>query len=144
VLSESRRAARIQVVEDHIRHENAHELKPLVATFGGSPEWHSMPTGEVFSTHADIHGFYAALFTGFPDFWLEIRARHISDQAVVIEGDLGGTHRGEWAGLGPTGRSARVPFCAVFTFDDDDRLKAEIVYFDRLSLLTQLGVMGSS
>jgi hypothetical protein len=31
--------------------------------------------------------------------------------------------------------------CAIFTFDDSARIEAETVYFDRLTVLTQLGVM---
>jgi hypothetical protein len=45
-------------------------------------------------------------------------------------------------GVPPTRKPVRVPFCAVFTFDADDKIKGEIVYYDRLSLLSQLGVIG--
>ena len=31
--------------------------------------------------------------------------------------------------------------CAIFTFTDDDLVKAESVYYDQLSLLSQLGVI---
>jgi hypothetical protein len=31
----------------------------------------------------------------------------------------------------------------VFTFDDADKIKAETAYFDRLTVLTQLGVAGA-
>jgi len=47
-------------------------------------------------------------------------------------------------GIKPTSKPAAVPFCAIFTFRDDNRLKSEIVYFDRLALLSQLGVINLS
>ena len=37
-----------------------------------------------------------------------------------------------------------VPFCAVFSFTEDDRLKSETAYFDRYSILSQLGVISPS
>jgi hypothetical protein len=34
----------------------------------------------------------------------------------------------------------RFPLCAIFTFASDDKIDAEIVYHDRLTVLSQLGV----
>ena len=114
-------------------------MEPLVATFGEDPEWHHTPGGDVLTGHDAIGGFYGALFSAFPDFWLDIRHKHVAEEAVIVEGYLGGTQQGDWMGVPPSGRSVRIPFCAVFTFTSEDRLKAEIVYYDRLSMLTQLG-----
>jgi len=60
--------------------------------------------------------------------------------AVVLEAIATGTHRGAWKGIPPTGKSVRFPLCAVFTFAEDDKIQAEIVYYDRLTVLAQLGV----
>jgi steroid delta-isomerase-like uncharacterized protein len=140
MMTPERREARLRVVQEHVECEQSHELERLVATFGDSPEWHHKSDGQVLSGHASIRGFYGALFQGFPDFWLRIHHTHVTDDAVILEGELGGTHKAEWMQLAPTGRTVTVPFCALFTFTDDDRLKSEIVYYDRLTLLTQLGV----
>jgi len=131
--------ARLRVVDDHIRFECAHELDPLMGTFGSEPEWHNRAAEEVLNGHDSIREFYAKLFRGFPDFWLDVRQRRVAQDSVVVEGILGGTHTGEWMGIKPTSKPAAVPFCAIFTFRDDNRLKSEIVYFDRLALLSQLG-----
>jgi len=135
---------RMHVVDDHIAHETAHRLEPLVATFGANPEWHDKAGGNVMTGAASIHDFYAALFRAFPDFWLDVQRKHSAAGAIVVEGDLGGTHRAEWQGIPATGKSVRIPFCAVFTFDANDSIQAEIVYFDRLSMLIQLGVMNQT
>jgi len=50
------------------------------------------------------------------------------------------THKLEWSGIPPGGRSVDVPFCAIFVFDEE-RLLSERLYFDFASLLTQLGVL---
>jgi steroid delta-isomerase-like uncharacterized protein len=137
----NRTAARLRMVDEHIAHESAHRLEPLVATFGAEPEWHDTAGGQMLAGDEAIRQFYAALFHGFPDFWLEVRRKHVAADAVIVEGDLGGTHQGEWMNVSATGRKVRIPFCAVFTFTADDKLKAEIVYYDRLSLMSQLGVI---
>ena len=140
MLAQHRVDARRRVVDEHIVSEVEHRLDPLVATFGDAPEWHNKPGGQVMKGHGEIRDFYAALFEGFPDFSLDIHARHVADEAVIVQGELSGTHRGEWMGIAPTGRSVRVPFCAVFTFTDDDRLRSETAYYDSLTFLTQMGV----
>jgi hypothetical protein len=33
-----------------------------------------------------------------------------------------------------------IPLCGVYTFDDDDQLAGERIYYDRASVLRQLGV----
>jgi steroid delta-isomerase-like uncharacterized protein len=133
--------ARLRVVEDHARFESTHELGPLVATFGDSPEWHNQAGEQVLHGHDAIRGFYADLFQGFPDFSLDLGRKHEAKDSIVVEGTLRGTHRATWMGMPATGKTIAVPFCAVFTFTPDDRIKAEIVYYDRVMLLTQLGVL---
>ena len=141
-MSDSRKAeARLRVVDEHIAHEVAHRLDPLVATFGDDPEWHNKAAGEVMHGHSMIRDFYAALFEGFPDFDVDVQHKHVTPGAVIIEAELRGTHRGEWMGVSATGKSIRVPICAVFTFTPDDRVKTETVYFDRVTILSQLGAV---
>jgi len=136
-------AARLRAVDDHIRFECAHELDGLMATFGSDPEWHNQAGEQVLRGHDAIRGFYGELFRGFPDFRLEVRQRHVALESVIVEGVLAGTQTGEWMGIQPAAKTVAVPFCAIFTFTDDNRLKAEVVYYDRLSFLSQLGVLDS-
>ncbi len=136
--------ARLRAVEDHIRFEAAHDLDSLVDTFGDAAEWHNKPANDVMKGRNAIRTFYSDLFAGFPDFWLEIPKRYYAGDAIIVEGTFGGTHTGPWLGIAPTGRKVSVPLCAVFTFTDDDRIKAEIAYYDRLTILEQLGVSPAS
>ena len=135
--------ARWRAVEDHIRCEAAHDLDALVDTFGANAEWHNKPSNDVLHGHDAIRNFYGDLFAGFPDFWLDIRNRRTADDAIIVDGLFGGTHAGEWIGIAATGRKVSVPFCAVFTFTEDDRIKSETAYYDRLTILEQLGVLAS-
>jgi hypothetical protein len=44
-------------------------------------------------------------------------------------------------GIPRSAKNVEIPFCAVFTFTEDDRVKAEKVYYDRYSILAQLAVI---
>jgi steroid delta-isomerase-like uncharacterized protein len=134
-------AARLRVVDDHIRFECAHDLGSVMDTFGHEPEWHNQAGEQVLRGYEPIHGFYHDLFAGFPDFRIDVKERRVADDAVIVEGILRGTQTGAWMGIPPTGKSVAVPFSAVFTFTPDDRVKKEIVYYDRMTLLGQLGVL---
>ena len=58
---------------------------------------------------------------------------------AIAEGPAG-THLGGWRGLPATGRRVEFPLCGVYTFDPDDHLAGEKIYYDRGTVLRQLGV----
>jgi len=69
-----------------------------------------------------------------------VRHRHVTDEAILVEVVIRGTHLGGWRGLPPTGRRVEFPLCGVYTFDAEDRLAGEKIYYDRGTVLRQLGV----
>jgi steroid delta-isomerase-like uncharacterized protein len=79
----------------------------------------------------------SGMFKGFPDFTVEVVKTHHSDDAVILEVKMKGTHLGDWAGLKPTGREMNVPVACIFEFDGN-RLVCEKVYFDMATLMNQL------
>jgi predicted ester cyclase len=79
----------------------------------------------------------SGMFKGFPDFTVEIIKTYHSDNAVILEIRLNGTHLGDWSGLKPTGRMTNIPVACIFDFDEV-RLICEKVYFDMATLMNQL------
>ena len=71
---------------------------------------------------------------------IEVQKRYTSEDAVVVEVAISGHHLGVWRGLPPTGRPVRFPLCGIFVFDHDDRLAGEKIYYDRATVLRQLGI----
>ncbi len=53
---------------------------------------------------------------------------------------ISGTHTGDWRGLPATGRKVSFPLCGIFTFDPGGRILGEKIYYDRASVLKQLGI----
>jgi len=60
---------------------------------------------------------------------------------VLLETTVSGTLEGNWRELPGTGREVEFDACAVFAFDDQDKLAGERLYYDRASLLRQLGIL---
>jgi steroid delta-isomerase-like uncharacterized protein len=136
----NRRSARIAIVEEHIRLENAHDLEGVLQTFGDSARYDDEAWGEHYSGRDGVHSFYEQLLKALPDLEIRVQRRHVTDDAILVEVVIRGTQLGSWRGLPATGRRVEVPLCGVYTFDADDRLAGEKIYYDRATVLNQLGV----
>jgi steroid delta-isomerase-like uncharacterized protein len=133
-------AARMRVVEEHIRHENNHDLQGIMSTFGDSAAYEEQPWNECYEGLDAVRGYYTQLLTALPDLDIDVRRRHVADDAIVLEVIISGTHQGAWRGLPATGRRVRFPLCATYTFTPDDKLAGERIYYDRATVFRQLGL----
>jgi steroid delta-isomerase-like uncharacterized protein len=138
-IDERRIAARIALVDEHNLAEMDVDLDRTLATLNEAPDYKM--NNDEFSGRESVRAFYADLYTGFPDLHLEITRRYVSDEAIIIEVTFSGTHKGQWNGIPATGRRVQFPLCAIFPFDENDRLAGERVYFDSALLLRQLGAL---
>lgn len=133
------RARRDAIVREHMEAENRLEFDAALATFA-HPRYEIVPTGQVYDGREQVSGYYASSRAAFPDQRNEVVALHHTDDAVIAEFRLMGTHRGPLLGIPPTGRAFTCPMIAVFLFDGD-RIVCERVYFDSATILRQLGVL---
>ncbi len=132
--------ARTAIVREHMESENRHDFDRAIATFH-HPRYELVGTGEVFDGEAAVRQYFADTRTAFPDQRNTLVALHPSDDAVIAEFILEGTHTGPLRGLPATGKAFSLPMIAVFMFDPGgDRIMCERVYFDSASLLRQLGL----
>jgi steroid delta-isomerase-like uncharacterized protein len=134
------RSARVAVVEQHIRLENAHDLEGVLGTFGEGARYDDEAWGEHHLGRDGVRSFYEQMMAALPDLEIDVQRRHVTGDAIVLEVVIRGTHLGEWRGLPATGRRVEVPLCGVYTFDSEDRLAGEKIYYDRGTVLRQLGV----
>ena len=140
VISQDKRSARIAIVEQHIRLENEHDLEGVLRTFGDTARYDDEPWDEHYKGRNGVRLFYEQLMKALPDLEIEVQHRHVTDEAILVEVVIRGTHLGGWRGLPATGRRVEFPLCGVYTFDLDDRLAGEKIYYDRGTVLRQLGV----
>lgn len=138
--SNSTMSARLRIVDEHVGLENEHDLDGIMRTFGETARYDDEPWGTHYTGRDEVRAFYAQLLRAMPDLHLDVQRRHASDNAVILEVVIRGRHLGTWRGLPATGRQIEFPLCGVFTFDQDNRLAGEKIYYDRATVLRQLGV----
>jgi steroid delta-isomerase-like uncharacterized protein len=138
--NEDAQSSRLALVEQHIRLENQHDLEGVLHTFGDTARYDDEAWGEHYEGGNGVRQFYEQLMKALPDLKIEVQRRHVSDDAIVMEVMIRGTHLGEWRGLPATARRVEIPLCGVYTFDADGRLAGEKIYYDRGTVLRQLGV----
>jgi len=133
-------ATRIAIVDQHIRLENQHDLDGVLGTFGKAAQYDDEAWCEHYQGRDGVRLFYRQIMKALPDLKIEVLRRHITHDAILLEVVIHGTHLGAWRGLPSTGRTVRFPVCGVYTFDADDLLAGERIYYDRGTVLRQLGV----
>ncbi|HEY6119919.1 MAG TPA: ester cyclase [Pyrinomonadaceae bacterium] len=140
LLETKRVEARKAVVDEHIRCENRHDLDAVIATFGTDARYDDEPWSDHRTGLDGVRSYYTELMRALPDLTIEVKHQHLGSDSVVVEVTIRGTHLGPWRGLPATGRSLEFPLCGVYTFDDNDRLAGERIYYDRGAVLGQLGL----
>lgn len=135
-LSDEVRARREKVVLDHFHDEVEQDWDAVLSTFP-HPRYEIVPTQTVHDGGAAVRGYYHETRVAFPDQRHEMIALRHSEDAVIVEFYLLGTHRGPLGPVPPTGGSFKVRMTAFFVFAGEE-LVCERVYFDQLSLLRQL------
>lgn len=135
--------ARLKLYEEHARAENAHDVAAIMATLGRQPRY--VMNGTIIEGYDVIRDQYEGMgwvnAGGFSQLKVEATAWLVGEDAIVVEALLRGTHSAEWQGIPATGRSFAIPVCAIFTFDEEEKVADERIYFDSSLLLRQLGVL---
>lgn len=129
---------RVQIVNKHMRLENAHDFAACIGEFG-RPRYEVMANGEVYDGAGRVDEFLSENRHAFPDFVFEPTRVSPTPDAVLVEGVFKGTHEGTWRGLPATGRHVSFPMCLIFEFEGEVMVN-ERIYFDLGTPLRQLGV----
>ena len=136
MTGEELRAERERIVRLHMEAENELDFDTVIATFS-RPRYELVGTERVYDGEEAVRGYFRESRSAFPDQRNELIALRHTDDAVVTEFWLLGTHRGRLGGLEPTGREMRCRMTAYFVFEGAE-LVCERVYFDSATILRQL------
>lgn len=136
---------RLKTVKDHMALECVSDWDAVIATFE-HPRYEMYGSGAVFDGEEAVRGYFAASRTPFPDQSNEIIAIAHSENTVLVEFWLMGTHLGPLKLPGrvvePTGKSFRVRMAATFEFGEgSDKIICERPYFDQGAVLRDLGLV---
>jgi steroid delta-isomerase-like uncharacterized protein len=129
---------RLRLVEQHVEAENSHDVDRIMSTVSDAPRWIIEAIGDDLVGYEAIRARHEELLGAFPDLSFDIEKRHVTDEAVIVEVLVRGTHLGKWRGLPPLGRSIEFRVCNIFTVDENGKIECEHEYFDKSALLEQL------
>ncbi len=119
----------------HSKAEDARDLPGLIDTLAPDCVYTLIPTGQRWEGHDGARQFYTAFLGAFPDVRFSMSDIVIGPQGVFEVTEMTGTHRGEWAGVAPTGRTIRLQIVIHFPWDPRARRFAgERIYFDSAAL----------
>jgi steroid delta-isomerase-like uncharacterized protein len=132
--------ARLKTVDEHVRLENEHSLDGIMETFGETARYDDEPWGAHYMGREEVREFYTQLLRAMPDLHIDVRQRHVAEDAIILEVIIRGRHLGTWRGLPATGRQISFSLCGIYTFNEWNQLAGEKIYYDRATVLRQLGV----
>lgn len=141
--TQMQKEARSKIVQEHLEAESNHDLDAIMATFSAQPAFalNGMDLAGAQVIRSVYEGFGFGEHGSFSDIQLEVKHWHLGDDSITTEMMLRANHTGDWQGIPATGRAVTVALCAVFTFDEDDKVASERVYFDAATVLQQIGVL---
>jgi steroid delta-isomerase-like uncharacterized protein len=122
---------------------NSHDVDGLIAMYADDAEFRG-PGGLVLRDKAGIEQFTRGWFQGFPDCRIDASSVIESGDRIIEEAVFVGTHTGVFptpmGDIPPTGRRVEGRFVDVFEFRDG-RCVSDHLYFDRMELMEQLGLV---
>ena len=102
---------------------------------------HSPGSPQMSTDREGVRWVLRALRTAFPDLRYTIEDMVVGDDAVAVRTTMSGTHRGDFFGLPPTGRSVRVNQINIEHFREG-RIVSHHRVTDMAELMRQLGATG--
>ncbi len=143
MIDPKERERRAALLAAHYEAENAHDIERIMATFAPGAEM--LYNGQHFTVADHIqwaHG-YIGMSAGLPGGLTNIRSvrdrEHYTDDEIIVEGRMFGTHTGEFQGFAPTGRDVELPFITFYRFDANGLLASERIVMN----LGMLGTVGA-
>src|SRR4051794_33176165 len=78
-------AARLAIVEQHVRSENLHDLDAVMATFGDQAQYDDEPWGDRRYGRDGVRSYYTELMRALPDLVVDITRRHLTSDCIILE-----------------------------------------------------------
>jgi hypothetical protein len=95
ILDPERQSRRLQLVDEHVRLENQHDLDGIMTTFGAAPRYDDEPWDAHYAGRDGVRLFYSELLRAMPDLQIDVQRRHIGEATIILE-VIRGQHLGAW------------------------------------------------
>ncbi|WP_436796075.1 ester cyclase [Actinospongicola halichondriae] len=135
-ISEKLRDTREALLQRHLVAHNEGDVDGVLATFT-RPRIELIASGRVLEGTTAVRAYLEDRRRSFPDQRFEVICHHHSDDVVVSEHWMTGTHLGDLHGVEPTGRRFRARMAAIFEFEGPDLVNQRL-YYDAGTVARQL------
>src|SRR5262249_25946920 len=126
------------ILQRHVVAETAFEMEATLATLTPDCVFEDVPTGEVHRGHAGVRAYYQEWWSAFGNVPSGSRLYVPEANCMIVETRFVGSHRGDYRGIAATGRPLDLPV-AIFISFRDGLMSGERFYYDRATLLSQIG-----
>jgi steroid delta-isomerase-like uncharacterized protein len=137
---EARNKATFRRFDDVVNSGNAETISKMIDEFVEPDAMIRTPLPLDVTGAEALKQVWTALLKAFPDLHLTVEDMIAEGDKVVVRNTVTGTHRGEYMGLPPTGKSVTYNEIFIFRFVDG-RVAETWGVVDVLSQMKQLGVI---
>lgn len=132
---------RDSLMSDYLAAWNSHDPEQVAAFFTPHATYDDRGAAEIARGRTLIRAHVAGVIEAFPDLEFEVvRAAH-GDDFTAGEWRARMTHRGNLAGLAPTGRSVESAGVDVATLDTEGQITHLVSYYDGAAIMRELGLL---
>jgi steroid delta-isomerase-like uncharacterized protein len=121
---------------------NRRDFAAMTEHYADRITWTDHSQGRTFRTPQEFRDeFLAGWVVASPDIRVVDPRYHDAGQTVVCTFTVAGSHGGPLGPFPATGREFALPLCELWHFDASGRVVCGDLYYDQVSLLTQLGLL---
>lgn len=130
--------ANAAILERHVRAETAFDLEATLATLSPDCLFEDLPAATTYRGHEGASTYYRLWWGAFGYLPQGSRLHVAAPDRLIVETRFVGTHRGAFLGVPASSRAIDLPV-AIFIGFRDGLMSGERFYYDRATLLAQLG-----
>jgi steroid delta-isomerase-like uncharacterized protein len=130
----------VQIVMDGNKAFNGRDYEAAVRSFAPDCVYVDVPRNIRLTGPVEIAKFLKEWAAGFSDAKIA-EPKYIEGESAVVTTFMGrGKNDGRFGTLPPTWKQLSFPFCEVSEFGKDGKIVSVKLYYDRLTMLEQLGL----
>lgn len=128
------------VWEDYTAAHNTQDVERLSSHWAEDFTFLQVPTGTYLEGKEAVAEMITGTYHSFPDFSFNNKQIFVSENILVAEVNVGGTHVNDFGDLPATGLPWETPFIFIVEFNGT-KLQKATEYFDYMPVMQQLGFM---
>ena len=133
-------AANVEIFRSAHGEFNRRELDVLLGRLAPGFTYRDHARGLSFEGRDGFREFLNGWITGFSNAQVSEPMYLDAGNVVIAQFQARGTHDGALGPLAATGRSMDLPMCELIRFNDQGQIVSGGLYYDQLSMLSQLGL----